>query len=229
MRKIYSLSIALMVLFMFSTNLHALAIVGSSSGVFINPGGPSGMVVTGVGTSNFTWGVGSPPSSLSFGVTAVNTETETVFSFGTLTYFNGTITSGTQADNVDLDVLFSLTTPAGVNQNFIYTLGLINTPNTGTANQNADIVQFQTTFPSSSFTAGGEHFTLEFLGVGTITGSGFSTINQFFVLEGASASAQLLGRVTATNPIPEPSTLILLGTGFIGLVGYNYRRKKLTT
>jgi len=43
---------------------------------------------------------------------------------------------------------------------------------------------------------------LEIPGFGQITGNGFSTVNQFFVLEGETASAKLLGRfVPACEPI----------------------------
>ena len=34
-------------------------------------------------------------------------------------------------------------------------------------------------------------------------------------------------RVNATAPVPEPSTILLMGLGLAGLVGYNSKRKKL--
>jgi len=43
-------------------------------------------------------------------------------------------------------------------------------------------------------TSDGSRFTLELVGFGTVTGSGYNTISQFFVQESASASAQLLAR-----------------------------------
>jgi hypothetical protein len=33
-------------------------------------------------------------------------------------------------------------------------------------------------------------------------------------------------RVTATSPVPEPSTLVLLSTGLIGLVAYAWRKRR---
>jgi len=230
MKRIYSFTLASIVMLIASTSIQAAPIAGSSSGVFVNPSGPAGMLVSGVGTPTFTWGDGSPyyspPSSLSFAGSAFNTETEQVFSFGTLSYFNGTISPGTEATSVDLNATLSFTTPSGINESFLYTLGLINTPNTSDPYGSADIVQFQTIFPSNSFASGGVNYTLEFLGFGSITGSGFSTVNQFHVLEGATASTQLLGRVTSNiiSPVPEPETYAMLLAG-LGLIGFIARRK----
>ena len=213
-----------------STSLQAAPIAGTSSGVFVHPTGPSGMVTSGVGTSNFSWGIGadSAPSSLSFAGNAFNTLTEQVFSFGTLSYFNGATYAGTEAESVDLNVTASFTSPLGVTGSFLYDLGLINTLNVSDPNASADIIQFQTAFPSSTFTSGGINYTLEFLGFGHISGSGFSTVNQFHVLEGERASAELMGRVTQNIPaVPEPETYAMLLVG-LGLFGFQLRRRKGT-
>lgn len=205
------------------------AVVGTSTGVFVNPTGPAGMTTTGVGTSNFSWGVGSPPpsSSLSFTGTAVNTPFDTPFSFGTLSYYNGTTLAGTEANSVDLRVNLTLTSPTGVNQNFDYLLGLINSPNDGDANHNADYVLFPSTLPSTSFSTGGRDYTLAFLGFGSLSGGGFLAVNEFHVLENCRASAQLIGEITdVTQPVPEPGTILLLGCGLAGLACYGKKRTR---
>lgn len=212
----------------FAANINAIPIAGGSSGDFINPTGPSGMVVTGVGTDSFTWGTGangSPPSSLGYTGNLFSVETDDVFSFGTLTYFNGTIFADTGANSVDLDVTLTLTNPSGIVEDFLYSMSLINTLNTSDPNASADIVNLPGIQPESFFTVGGINYTLEFVGFGAISGDGFTTVDQFHVLEGFSASAEMLGRITvATAAIPEPATLLLFGSGLLGLS--LIRRKK---
>lgn len=211
----------------FAANINAIPIAGGSSGSFVNPTGPSGMVVTGVGTDFFTWGsggaFGSPSSSLGYTGNSFSGETDDVFSFGTLTYFNGTIAGGTQATSVDMDVTLALANPSDIVEDFLYTMALINTPNIGGPNASADIVNLSGVQPGSFFTVGGIDYTLEFLGFGAISGSGFTTVDQFYVLEGASASAEMLGRITVA--VPEPATALLFASGLLGLIGLARRKK----
>lgn len=221
-RKQYIQGISFFVILFSATSLYAIPIVGGSSGLFTNPVGPVGMQVSGVYTNSFSWGnsgsFGTGPSSLKFQGDTFSVQTNDVFGFGTLTYFNGTINTGSQADTVNLSVTLSLTNPAGVNSNFVYNLGLINTQNSSDPNASADIVNLPTAIPDGYFTVGGVDYTLEFLGFGNITGSGFTTMNNFHVLEANSATANLLGRVTENfHLVPEPATLALLGLGLIGI------------
>lgn len=181
-------------------NARADSVQGSSSGIFLNPA-PPGATVGGVGTNFFTWGVGygGPPSSLHFAGDAFTTDTslQEIFSLGTLTFYNGTIYSGTGASAVDLRVTVTLTMPSGVTEHITQTLTLINTPNVGSPAQNADYVFLPTSFPDVSFFVGGLPFTLTFVGFGSVDGSGFvSAIDRFHVLETSSASAELLATIS---------------------------------
>ncbi len=206
----------------------ALPVVGSSTGDFVNPVGPGTMVVNGVGTNHFSWGtgIGGPASSLDFAGTGFSTETGSVFSFGTLDYFNGTIVGNSGADAVDFQVVLALTTPVNTNS-YAFDFHLLNTTNTDDPLASADIVELNGAFSSSSFNYGGVDYTLEFLGFGSIVGSGYTTVNQFHVLENESANAQLLGRITAAPAaVPEPGTLALFGIGFLGLGLAAARRRR---
>ena len=203
---------------------------GTSQGIFINPTGPAGMLTTGVGTSSFTWGdgsaFGSPPSSLAFTGASFDEDENSPFVFGTMDYFNGTISIPTGADAVDLSVALNFTSPSGFVENFLFELGLITTPNTSDPNASADFVNFDNTVPSNFFSFAGTDYTLEFLGFGLLTGGGFTIQDSFRVLEGESASVDLLGRITSTpSAVPVPAAVWLFGSALLGLVGFGRRKK----
>jgi hypothetical protein len=202
---------------------------GTSTGIFNNPVGGSGMVTSGVGTSTFTWGTPFGtinPSSLSFTGTAFSGFYETEFSFGTLDYYNGTIAGGSGADAVDLVATLAFTTPSGVTQNFTFTFQLINTPNTSDPEESADYVYLDQLFdPSASFTVGGVTYYLQFTRFAVASGGGFTTVHSFHVFEDDDATAQIFGKLTATPQTPIPGTALLLGSGLLGLTGWRRFRK----
>lgn len=218
--KIYLRSLFLFSLLLFATNIYAIPIVGSASGTFVNPVGSSQMVVSGVGTNSFSWGSGNLPSSLTFTGNSFSGNSDDIFSFGTLNYLNGSTDNNTEATDVDLNVTLAFSNLGGVTKDFLYSLSLVNTPNNGSSAQNADYVYLPSILPETFFSAGGVDYTLEFLGFGIIdTIFGFTSINNFYVFEDSSESAQILGRITvsAASTVPEPSTLILMVLGLIGL------------
>ncbi len=207
---------------------YADPVIGTSSGIFQNPTGPGGMVTHGTGTNHFDWGtgIGTGPSSLDFSGTPFSTETGSIFAFGNLDYFNGTIASTSGANGVDFLVTLALTTPVNT-ESFDFAFNLLNTVNTSDPLASADIVELNGAFSTSSFNYLGTDYTLEFLGFGTIVGSGYTTVNQFHVLESGSANAQLLGRITAAPAtVPEPGTIALFGIGLLGMGILAARRRR---
>lgn len=186
---------------------------GRADGVFTNPSGPSEMVTTGIGTDFFTWGVAQPEVS-SFRFTGhdftVTTPTgyilgsraqsnRPVFSLGTLDYHNGTTRIGTTAETVRLDATVRLTSPVAAGPAVIPAgLAIDTTRNTADPIASADTVFLPGSgSPVTLTTAGGAPITVEPVGFGNISGDGFTQLGRFSVLEGASASADLLARMVS--------------------------------
>lgn len=223
-KKFYGVLAGLAIYGLSMSAAYALPIAGSTSAIFTNPTGGASMVTTGTGTSSFTWGSGQP-SRLNFSGASFNTNTETYFNIGSINYFNGAINSNTGADAVDLSVTLNFVTPGSINQTFNYNLSLINTLNVGSPANQADIVAFPAGLPTETFVLGGVTYTVG-LEVGVVTGSGFSNQTTFSVFERRSATATLRGIVTAaTNAVPEPSILAILGIGMLGMVVTRRRLK----
>lgn len=202
----------------------AVSFTGTSSGTFVKPTGAPSLVTTGVNTKRFTWGTGyqSLANSLEFTGTSFASivPPEQTFSLGTLKYFNGTVLNGTEAYSVGLRLTLGFTSPEVLTKSFDFKFNLINTPNTGTATQNADSVLLTSLFPTTIFTVDGIDYTLK-LGFGSVTGSGFSQINKFSVLEGKTASAHLLGTITALTPpsVPDTGSTVALMAMAIAVLG----------
>ena len=197
----------------FGAKTGKIAFDGASSGVLINSRGATNLVNSGVGTNSYSWGIGvdSPSSSLSFLGTRVDGAIpEQPFALGTLSHFNGQVLLGTEAYSVGLRTTLSF---SGSTQNFDYGFQLITTPNTSSPLQSADSILFLSSIPTTRFSVDGIDYTLK-LGFGSVTGNGYSEVNQFFVLEGESASADLIGSITAN--IPADTTLPAITTPPVG-------------
>lgn len=177
-------------------------ISGGAGGDFFNPEGPDGMVTNlldGERSTYFTFGTatGTPdPSWLLFnGASFADIGENVSFLLGTLDYYNGTIRTGTEAIEIDLAIDLSFD---GGTQNlaFNYGLELISTQNLegNTAEESADYVRLGSVYSDVPVELGGVAYNL-ILEFGKTTESGFSSIDQFHVIEGESASGDLYGRL----------------------------------
>lgn len=191
----------------------------SVEGTFVDPGSSGVTVVNNSGSvSSFTWGNAANsggPSSLTFGGTPIEVDTDTDFTLGTLTYYNGVIYAGSGTDAVNLDI--AVTIGDSVDQTFFLTLD--NTTNTGDAAASADTVQLGATgLTSANVVIGGESYAFEFLGFYDSYGVG---IDEFTVAENGTTSANLMGRMTATGSsgasVPELSGRSSAGALFLAL------------
>ena len=117
------------------------------------------------------------------------------FFLGKLTYYNGTIVSGSGAGGVSLKFAFNMTQPTTTTTTADYLFKLVNTKNSGTKEESADYVYLPTLGVPFSTTVGGRKFKLD-LRFGETTADGFGNVSEFHIYEGKSATGSLYGRIT---------------------------------
>ena len=180
---------------------------GSGSGTFGSETGPAGMVAVtdnaADGSATFEWGTPAPDSftnELHFeGADFSNISPDQEFLVGTLSYRNGDIYDGTEANSVNLSIGLALNvgTVSGGAQ---LSLNLINTVNYDyqSNDDNADYVQI-TNSGDLEVESGGRIYTVEFR-FGEATAGSFTTIDEFHVWEGYTASGNLYATLSEVAP-----------------------------
>ncbi|MEM9479156.1 MAG: choice-of-anchor K domain-containing protein [Verrucomicrobiota bacterium] len=197
------------------TYVSSFIISGGTSGSFSNASGGRNMSTGGSG-GLFQWGTPyyyggfTDPSWILFnGASFYDVAPGEQFELGTLTYYNGTIFTGTEANSVDLNVDLSFDDGGG-NSNFNYTLELINVGNddnawsgNSSAFASADYVHLDNIYSTVDQSLGGTDYTLQ-IEFGETTSQGFSTIDSFYVIEEGTATGTLYGTLI---PAVDPLTL----------------------
>lgn len=168
------------------------------------PGGQSGLGFTGAAPPASTFGVGD------------------AFEIGQLRHFNNPIYA-TWATSVDLNISLSFSDPAGLDPVFDFAFTIDETPNTtGNSPDDDDFIDFPSSYASSVFEISGVNYTLQLLGFGS---DASSLVDQFQSREGRTNSTSLWGQITTSSePVPEPSTILLMGTGLLGIIGFGRKR-----
>ncbi len=199
------------------------SIAGQSTGSFSNPTGERNLLtnLAGGGSSDyFAWGrdyllpgesmdpnsLGQlKQSSLQFeGLSFHGLSSGERFEIGTLSYYNGTILSGTGADSITFsaDLDFTMNGVA-VGTSFLFDFELVNVVNQNNPNDlwaDADYVRLASPTAGELLDFNGilYQFQLEF---GESTPAGVSLFDEFHVLEGRSATTKLYGTLVEVGAV----------------------------
>ena len=178
------------------------------------------------GLSTARWGRGGNQSGYDFlSATAFDAPTNgSAFLLGTFTHQNYPISAGTSISSIDLDLtlgnIFDLSTT------FYFTHN--ETPNIGNPDMNRDIITLENpTLNAVLSDLDGTNYYFNLIGFSQDGGDNISSL--FKTYEGQGNTAGLYAMITSepiNNPVPEPSTVFLLGFGLLGFVGVSKKRLK---
>jgi len=226
MKRLLLVACALTLFFGLVLNSHALT-MSLVDGSWSNPVGGTNInffngVAVGYGNGlqdQIRWGVPQAVGQSGLGFTGIAPPDQTfgideTFQIGQLQHFNFPINTGTSISAVQLGIALTFSDPGGLIGAFNFNLGVDETPNSPGPPASDDIISFPNSFPSESFNIGGIDYTLQLLGFGS---SATSLLSSFRSPEGGTNSTLLWGKIT-TNPIPEPTSMLLFGLACLGLL-----------
>ena len=175
---------------------------GRTRGLFHTPIGDLSLLTNLVASLKlpiFNWGLptkGSRQNSLTFtGDSFERIAPDQEFKLGTLSYYNGTTHTGTNATSVQFKIDLDLTIP-GVNESLNYTLKLLSTSNLGKdPDVDADYVWIPEVATSFQTIIKGKRFAL-FLRFGEHSKNGFTTIDTFHAHEDKTLTGTIYGRLS---------------------------------
>ncbi len=155
------------------------------------------------------------------------------FIVGQLQHYNYAVSNAALGATLRISLMFSQ--PA-ITSSFDFYFDVEETPNREalvpiTDPVNDDFVTIPEAMASNTFTVDGISYTLELLGFGDTLGN---YVDAFRTTETRTSSTLLWARIVTdppptegppTDPVPEPSSITLLGLGMLGLFGVNRRRR----
>ena len=137
----------------------------------------------------------------------------------------GTTLDGTELTGLTLNLGLNFANPAIGLLAKSFALGLYSTPNTGSADENADYGYLPSLQSINNFLVDGQAYQFELRGFDNVRGDGHlnSSASEFHVREGQSATADVFGVLSA---VPEPGTwaMMLIGFAMIGVAMRSRRR-----
>jgi len=175
------------------------------------------------------WGFPPPANTSGYNWTPAGTPFDapsngTPFILGTFNHLNFVIPDGSAITKVDL--AFSMTIDALTPTQDLIHFTHDETPNVFTPLSNPlndDLVTVSSPLMNTPFNFEGTAYVFSLLGFSKDGGN--TIVTQFSTQEGQENIADLYGAISAA-PIPEPATMLLLGSGLIGLAGFARKKFK---